>query len=84
MAILSWIILGLVAGLVAKILLPGKDPGGLITGTVLGIIGALIGGFVATKLGYGDISGFDLRSFGIALAGSLGLLIVWRVFKAIV
>lgn len=83
MAILSWIVLGLVAGVIAKIILPGKDSGGLITTTVLGVLGAMVGGFVATKMGYGDISGFDLRSFGIALGGSLALLIVWRIVKGV-
>lgn len=78
----SWIIMGLVAGAVAKFLLPGKDPGGCIMTPVIGVIGALIGGFIATYLGFGGISGFDTRSLVIATLGAIILLIVLRLFKS--
>ena len=77
MGILTWIVLGLVAGLLAKLVMPGKSGGGLILTTVLGIVGAILGGFIATQMGYGDISGFDLRSLGIAFLGSLLVLVIY-------
>lgn len=77
----SWIVMGLIAGAVARFLLPGKDPGGCITTPIIGVIGALIGGFVATYLDFGGISGFDIRSLVIATLGSIALLIVLRLFK---
>ncbi len=77
----SWIVMGLVAGAIAKFLLPGKDPGGCILTPVIGVIGALIGGFVSTYLGFGGISGFDVRSLVIATLGAIVLLIVLRLFK---
>ena len=46
MAILSWIVFGLVVGFIAKLLMPGKDPGGFIVTMLLGIAGSLIGGFI--------------------------------------
>lgn len=79
MGILSWIIFGLIAGAIAKFLTPGRDPGGCIVTIVIGIVGALLGGWIATVLGYGGISGFDLRSFVIAILGSILLLLLWRV-----
>lgn len=82
MGILSWIVFGLIAGLVAKFLMPGKDPGGIIVTTLLGIAGALVGGFISTQLGYGSLSGFDLRSLAIAIGGSLLLLGLYRIIKS--
>lgn len=81
MGLLSWIVFGLIAGGVAKFLMPGRDPGGCIITIVIGVIGALLGGFLATQLGFGGISGFDLRSFCIAVLGSIVLLILWRMLR---
>ena len=81
MGIISWIVFGLIAGLLAKIIMPGKDPGGMILTILIGIAGALVGGFISTSLGYGDISGFDLRSLGIAMGGAIVLLFVYRTLK---
>ncbi len=81
MGILSWIVLGLIAGALAKFLMPGQDPGGCVITVIIGIVGALLGGFLATQLGYGGISGFDLRSFVIAILGSILLLILWRLIR---
>lgn len=82
MGILSWIVLGLIAGVIAKFILPGRDPGGLIVTILLGIGGAFLGGFIATKMGYGDFSGFDMRSLLMAIGGALVILVLFRlVFK---
>lgn len=81
MGIATWIVLGLVAGVLAKIIMPGRDPGGIIITIVLGIAGAVVGGFVGTKLGFGNISGFDLRSVAIAVGGAMLLLFLHRFLK---
>ena len=78
MGILAWILLGLVAGALAKFIMPGQQGGGFIVTTILGVIGAIVGGFLGTYvLGFGDISGFDLRSIGIAVVGALLVLFVY-------
>ena len=79
--ILSWIIFGLIAGAIAKFLTPGRDPGGCIITIIIGIVGALLGGWIATLLGFGGISGFDFRSFVIAILGSILLLFLWRMIS---
>jgi uncharacterized membrane protein YeaQ/YmgE (transglycosylase-associated protein family) len=81
MGILSWIILGLVVGIIAKLVMPGKDPGGIFMTIVLGIAGAIGGGFISSAIGFGKVTGFDIRSLIIAVGGAVILLIVYRKFK---
>lgn len=82
MTILYWILLGLVAGAVAKLLMPGRDPGGCILTMIIGIAGALLGGFLATLLGFGGLSGqLDFRSLVIAVLGSIVLLAIFRALR---
>ena len=82
MGVLYWLIFGLIAGAVAKFIMPGKQGGGIILTIILGIVGAVVGGFIGTHvLGFGDISGFDLRSMAIAVGGALVVLIVYGIFS---
>lgn len=74
MGILSWILMGLVVGVLAKWIMPGNDPGGIVLTAVLGIAGALVGGFVGSLLGLGTVTGFNLGSVALAVAGALLLL----------
>jgi len=88
LAILGWIVFGLIAGLIAKAIMPGKDPGGFIITTLLGIVGAVIGGWVGSLLfGTGSISGNDVNSpgFFISLVLSVvGAIIVLAVYRLLV
>jgi uncharacterized membrane protein YeaQ/YmgE (transglycosylase-associated protein family) len=78
---LAWIVFGLIAGIIAKFLMPGRDPAGFFITILIGIVGALLGGWLATQFGFGDITGFDLRSFIIAVVGSLILLFIYRLIR---
>ena len=90
-AIIGWIILGLIAGLIAKAVMPGRDPGGAIITILLGIAGSLIGGFLGQFLfGYGravndtgDLSqpGF-LMSLVLAVVGAIVLLALYRLVRS--
>jgi uncharacterized membrane protein YeaQ/YmgE (transglycosylase-associated protein family) len=78
--IAAWILFGLIAGAIAKFIMPGKDPGGCIGTVIIGILGALIGGFVGTELfEFGTVTGFNMRSFGIAILGAIILLAMYRL-----
>jgi uncharacterized membrane protein YeaQ/YmgE (transglycosylase-associated protein family) len=81
MGIISWIVFGLIAGILAKLIMPGKDPGGMIVTILIGIAGAMVGGYISTFFGYGNVSGFDIRSLGIAIGGAIVLLFVYRTLK---
>ena len=81
MGILSWAVFGLIAGAVAKVIMPGKDPGGIFVTIGIGVAGAFVGGFLGSTMGFGGISGFDMRSFALAIAGSLVLLFAYRKIK---
>lgn len=83
MGILAWILFGLVAGGIAKYILPGKDPGGCLVTSLIGIAGAVIGGFLGTTVfDWGRVTGFDLRSFMIAIVGAVILLTTYRLLIA--
>jgi len=82
MGALSWIIFGFLAGLIAKWLTSGSDPKGCIVTIVIGIVGAAIGGWIGTQLGLGNVNGFDLRSFALAVLGSILLLVALRALSA--
>jgi uncharacterized membrane protein YeaQ/YmgE (transglycosylase-associated protein family) len=79
MGILTWIILGAIAGAIGKLIMPGDDPGGFIITILLGIAGAIVGGFSATALGFGAVTGFNIWSIIIAILGAILLLFIYRL-----
>ena len=81
MGILSWIVMGGLAGWVASMIMGRDRSMGLIANIVVGIVGGFLGGWIASLLGLGSISGFNLPSFLIALGGACLLLLVTGMFK---
>jgi uncharacterized membrane protein YeaQ/YmgE (transglycosylase-associated protein family) len=86
LAVIGWIVFGLIAGIIAKVIMPGKDPGGFIVTTLIGIVGAVIGGYLGQLLfGYGGSSSGDvtrpgfLMSLVLAVAGAIILLLLYRL-----
>lgn len=83
MNLLTWVLFGLLAGGIAKLIFPGKDPGGCLVTSAIGILGAILGGFLGTTVfGWGTVTGFNLKSMGIAIIGSLLLLALFRLLVA--
>jgi uncharacterized membrane protein YeaQ/YmgE (transglycosylase-associated protein family) len=77
LAILVWIVFGLIVGVVAKLLMPGEDPGGATVTSLLGIVGSLVGGFIGLALGlygHGQTVGFVMAAVGAIL-----VLFVYRL-----
>jgi uncharacterized membrane protein YeaQ/YmgE (transglycosylase-associated protein family) len=78
MGIIGWIFLGLIAGAIAKAILPGKQRGGWLITILLGIVGALLGGFLGSAiLNVGLGSFFEIRTWLLAIGGSLIVLLIW-------
>jgi uncharacterized membrane protein YeaQ/YmgE (transglycosylase-associated protein family) len=78
MGVLSWIVLGFVAGAIAKALHRGDEPSGLLATLFVDVLGALLGGFIASAVGIGSISGFfSLGTWLIAIVGALVLLVLY-------
>ncbi len=77
-AILTWIVIGLIAGALGKLIMPGDDPGGFIVTTLIGMAGALVGGFVVSLLGGAGATGFNIWSILVATLGSIILLAIYR------
>jgi uncharacterized membrane protein YeaQ/YmgE (transglycosylase-associated protein family) len=77
MAVIGWIVFGLIVGALAKLVMPGRDPGGIIVTMLLGIAGALLGGFIGRAMGFygpGEAAGW-LMSF----LGAVILLMLYRM-----
>lgn len=80
MGVLGFIVLGLIIGALAKVIMPGRDPGGILITIGIGILGALLGGLIGSALFGGGLGNFfDLRTWVLALVGSLILLGGYRM-----
>jgi uncharacterized membrane protein YeaQ/YmgE (transglycosylase-associated protein family) len=77
--ILAWIVFGGLAGLVAGLLMGGR--GGILYSIIVGIVGALLGGFIMNLFGESGVTGWNWRSFGVAVLGAVVLLIILRLVR---
>lgn len=78
MAVIGFLIIGLIAGLLARLLVPGRDPMGLVATMVLGVVGSLIAGFLAKVL-FNDNNGVGLIG---SVIGAVIALLIWRAVVA--
>ena len=77
MSILAWIVLGLIAGFVASKIV-NKQGEGLLLDIILGIIGALVGGWLFHAFGAAGVTGLNLYSLLVAVAGAVVVLVVYH------
>lgn len=76
-----WIIFGGFVGWIASIIMGTNAKQGIILNIVVGIIGAFLGGWLMTYFGKTGITGFDLYSFFVALAGAILLIAFVKLFQ---
>jgi uncharacterized membrane protein YeaQ/YmgE (transglycosylase-associated protein family) len=85
MGLLTWICVGLVAGFIAELAVGGGLGGisieRLIVTILLGVGGAILGGFVSSYMGWGDVTGFNVRSLVIATLGAIAVVVVWHAIS---
>jgi uncharacterized membrane protein YeaQ/YmgE (transglycosylase-associated protein family) len=80
MGIISWLVLGLIAGFIASKIV-NKSGLGFWLDIALGIVGAIVGGFLfSAVLGVEGITGFNIWSLLVAIAGSVVVLWGYHTF----
>jgi uncharacterized membrane protein YeaQ/YmgE (transglycosylase-associated protein family) len=72
LALLWWLIIGLVAGAIARLLIPGRQPMGLLMTMILGLIGSIIGGLISWLLmGGGPDQAFQPAGLFLSILGAV-------------
>ncbi len=74
MAIIGFLVFGLVVGAVARLIKPGKQNLSLLMTLLLGVVGSLIGGVVASLLGTGSITELNILGAIVAIVAAVLLI----------
>lgn len=74
MAIIGFLVFGLVVGAVARLIKPGKQNLSLLMTLLLGVVGSLIGGVVASLLGTGSITELNVLGAIVAIVAAVLLI----------
>jgi uncharacterized membrane protein YeaQ/YmgE (transglycosylase-associated protein family) len=80
MSILAWIVLGLIAGFISSLIV-NRHGEGILLDVVIGIVGALLGGFIMSAVGGEGITGFNVYSILVAIAGAVVLLVILHAIR---
>ena len=78
--LISWLVLGLLAGFIASLLV-NKRGEGMIADIVLGIIGAMVGGWLFRAIGFAGVTGLNVWSILVAIAGAVFVLAAFHTIK---
>lgn len=81
MGIISWVIIGALAGWIASMITGKNEEMGAVANIVIGILGGIIGGVIMNLLGGEGITGFNVWSLLVAVAGAVILLWIVRAVK---
>jgi uncharacterized membrane protein YeaQ/YmgE (transglycosylase-associated protein family) len=77
MTILGWLVFGLITGFIASKIV-NKSGEGIVLDIILGIVGAFVGGYLATLLGFGGVTGFNIPSMIVAVIGGIVVLVIYH------
>jgi uncharacterized membrane protein YeaQ/YmgE (transglycosylase-associated protein family) len=80
MAIIGWIVFGLVVGALARLLMPGDQPMGIILTILLGIAGSFVGGYIGSLVAGRGLDVAQPASWIGAILGALLLLFLYGMF----
>ena len=80
MAIIGWIVFGLVVGVIARFLMPGRQPMGFILTSLLGIAGSFVGGYIGSMIHGGPLDAAQPAGWIGAILGALLLLFLYGMF----
>jgi uncharacterized membrane protein YeaQ/YmgE (transglycosylase-associated protein family) len=77
MAIIGWIIFGLIVGAIARFLMPGDQPMGIVMTILLGVAGSFAGGYVGSLVSGGRLDMAKPAGWIGAIIGALVLLFLY-------
>ena len=77
MAIIAFLILGLLAGWIAGLIM-GHGGYGIFRDIALGILGAIVGGLIGSILFGVGVTGLNIVSLILAVIGAIILIALWR------
>ncbi len=80
MSILAWIVLGLLAGFIGSKIINKKGEGFFLD-IVLGVVGAVVGGWAFQFFGASGVTGLNLYSLLVAVAGSVIVLALYHTIR---
>jgi uncharacterized membrane protein YeaQ/YmgE (transglycosylase-associated protein family) len=80
MSFFAWIILGLISGFLASKIV-NKTGEGLLLDIVLGIIGAVVGGWLFNQFGHMGVTGLNLYSVLVSVAGAIVVLVLYHAIR---
>lgn len=81
MSILLYIVFGAAVGWIASIIMKRNSQQGAIGNIIVGILGAFLGGMIMSAFGQNGVTGFNLYSFLVALAGACILLFIYNAVR---
>ena len=82
MSLLIYIIFGGLVGWVASMIMGTDGQQGIILNVVVGVIGAALGSWIFSLLGIGgDVTGFNIGSFIVALVGAVVLIAIVKALR---
>jgi uncharacterized membrane protein YeaQ/YmgE (transglycosylase-associated protein family) len=80
MGYIAWLVLGLVAGFIGSKIV-NKQGEGLFLDIILGIVGAMVGGWLFTRFGGHGVTGLNIYSLGVAVVGSIVILVLYHALR---
>ena len=81
MGILLFIVFGAIVGWIASIIMHDNARMGLLANIIVGIVGSFLGSLLANLIGSTGVSGFNIRSFIVALIGAVVLLFIVNAIR---
>jgi uncharacterized membrane protein YeaQ/YmgE (transglycosylase-associated protein family) len=82
MSFIAWIVFGLIAGFIGSKIV-NKSGDGIIVDVLLGVVGAVIGGWLFNLVGVAGVTGFNVWSLCVAVAGAIVLLVGYHAIRRV-
>lgn len=79
MGIITWIVFGALVGWIASLIMKTDEEQGAVANIIIGIVGAFIGGSLSSLFNGPGVSGFNVRSLLLSIAGALILIFFIRM-----